>query len=1617
MSQTLDIQLEGGTYEIIRNRLRGQADALRERLQQLNSARKEVFGAIETQLIANDRIHTANYCIARDIVAIGHYTIFGYNVHIGLRSGIQLSDVFSIYEFKDHRFQEASPDLLQDDKFSVDFQNLYRYYKDAYFARFSRRGRYLYMVFHLNQKTTDFKAFKWLITDEGIQYIDNRSDHEIRFPDQYEFRWRMAGRDEQRTGKYPHVSILDRVFVETVSGDLTIKVEDNTDDGRGIYSEPVEHTDQTLDDAEYSFADLGNLIALRIRPYQEDYRYFVFNEKMQSIERIDALEKSGVLLPDNQGLIFANGYYLQTGEYKLFDNQPSDLLFKKRITSPNGEDFIFVFYNEMSGLYVLLHYNIISQQVATPIICHGFSLFPDGELAYFRAEDEPTKHHVIQIWQTPFVAGEVVPSEHTDSYLFKVGNKDIVKAMAECQEILTLTGKEDSYANLYDELVKRTTDVLDSYYWINQPGAFRIDEPLQDVRQTANAAIEEYEKKVRIQRQTTTETERVRASAQTLFDRIRRSSFDSIDLFVENLAALRTLRGEISALRELRYVDESLVDELEEQAVQSSEQLSNACVEFLLQEDALLPYQGKIDTEGAKIDNVHTAKETAELGDQLDAIGGELELLIEIVSNLKIDDATQTTRIIDAISGLFTQLNQHKAAVKRKEQSFRNQESSAEFSAQLKLLDQSIINYLDIADTPVKCDEYLTKLMVQLEELEGKFAEVDEFITALASKREEVYNAFEGRKNALVEARNSRTAALAKAADRILSGMQKRAEAFKEELEINSFFASDLMVEKVRDIVKQLQELKDSNKANAIQTRLKSLKEEAVRSLRDKKELFVEGENLIQLGRHRFSVNIQPLELTVVHDSGELLYHLTGTNFYEAIQDKDFAETRPVWQQALISENESVYRSEYLAYQLFQRADRTQLPTRFQELLPIVQQEAAGRYQEGYIKGIHDEDATHILAAILEMSSGLGLLHHTPLVRACGKLLWTSFLEKERKEQLQQQLKSAGEILQVFPKTHEFDYLITELEGELNSFIEQTGLFPAFVARKAATYLFRELAEDDHFVCSAEAAELYQQFRSHLKGKKALSRFSQSLDALRHQERERFQLIRKWVHAFLEELEDPQWEPYQDEVAVLLMVDDFRKEQVIHLKTNRTISELRGEHAVLEEGTYALNFHAFMGKLEQYMAEGAPLFRSFTEQKRRLVDEFKEDIQLEEFKPRVLSSFVRNKLIDEVYLPIFGDNLAKQIGTAGEQTRTDRMGLLLLISPPGYGKTTLMEYVANRLGLIFMKINGPAIGHGVTSLAPEDAPSMSAAKELEKLNLALEMGDNIMLYVDDIQHCHPEFLQKFISLCDAQRKIEGVYKGKAQTYDLRGRRVCVVMAGNPYTESGARFQIPDMLANRADIYNLGDIIGDSAKSFRMSYIENSLTSNPTLAQLAGKSMKDVYTMIRGVEAGSMEGLELEANHSPQEINDYTKVITKLLHVRDVVLRVNQAYIQSAAMSDAYRTEPPFKLQGSYRNMNKLAEKIAPIMNDQELQTLLLAHYEGEVQTLTANAEANFLKLKELLGILKAKEKARWEEIKKTFQKNKLFQGADGSDRMGQVLAQMGALGDGLERIGEALEKE
>lgn len=1632
-------QLAAGTYEVLRHRLRAAADSLRERIKQLNQSRSDVFGNIVTTLLETSRITTEHNCIPRDLTTIGPHVLLGFNITFGLRSITHPSDVFAVYRFaEDGQLHADAVELLDDEQFARDFADLYRYYKHTTFAQFFEAEGFLYMLFSTGKGERDFKAFKWHREGERLRYLDNRSDQEVRLPPQHDFEWTRTHRDLHQAGPHPHISIEDIVFVECVGGDLTIKIENNTETGQGIYSEPVENPDQTLDDAEILYSRLGNLVLLRVRPYQErDYRHLVYNAKLKTAMRLDALADACILLPDNQGIIFSGGYYLQTGQHKLFDHGLSDLRYLRTLPSPNGEDYLYLFYNPFSGAYVQLRYNVIRQEVDTPLVCHGQAFFADGRMLCFRGPDDPQRHHAVQLWQTPFTSPNLVPEQQTDSRLFKIGNKELVRGMAECSELLGLLDKDESYTGLYVDVAKKAGDILDSYFWIADEETHRLDEPLKTVRDTAGAAIEEFEKVVRVQRETAQRTTEVEQTATELRKRLERTRFEEVADFVRALADLRSLRGAAIGLKDLRYVDLERVSAIEQAAIEQAERISHRCVQFLLNPQALDPYRQQVAELGNRIDSVETVAEAGKLDEEINGAATDLELLTETVSNLKIEDTTKRTAIIDAISDVLSSLNRVRSKLKARRNDLASAEGQAEFAAQMRLFSQSLSGYLELCDTPEKCDQYLTKAMVSLEELEGRFAEFDQFLEPLANEREQAYAAFESRKVQLVEARNRRAESLTQAAERILAGIQSRANAMDTIEAIHSYFAADLMVGKVRDIAAQLLELGDSVRSDDLTGRLKSVAEDAVRQLKDRNELFADGDNVIRFGRHQFNVNTQPLDLTTVPRGGMLNLHLTGTQYFEPLVAPELSEARDLWDEPLVSENQRVYRGEYLAWQCLKELERQQSSWEKRtpaKKLELVRSVMTKRLNEGYAKGVHDSDAVQIIDAIRSLDASAGLLKHPPGVRAAGWFLWTRILNDNARAPLERWIAGFAGLAQAFPDAQPSLALRTSLRQKYEQAEVMQSLFSEIDPAQAADYLFEQLvglAEkqaqgppvDGGRVVSGRAADLHRALLEHLTADQRDKLLGRGLEMADSQPAEALWLARHWVDAFLQQSDaqpknaapvlDPDRD-YADEVALLLLEGVPAVERIQRSSPVVRLDSLAGAHHRIQQGAMHLSLHDYHERLGSHEAEYVPRFTAFQQAKHRLLEEARQRMRLEEFKPHVLSSFVRNRLIDEVYLPLIGDNLAKQIGTAGDSKRTDRMGLLLVISPPGYGKTTLMEYIANRLGIVFVKINGPAIGHAVTSLDPAEAPNAAAREEVQRLNLALRMGDNVMIYVDDIQHCNAELLQKFISLCDATRRIEGVWKGNSETYDLRGRKVAVVMAGNPYTESGERFQIPDMLANRADVYNLGEVIGASADAFEMSYLENCLTNNAVLAPLARTSAKDIRTMIRAATRGQADLVELESSLPADQVREMYEVMVKLVRVRDIVLRINRAYIHSAAQSEAARTEPPFQLQGSYRNMNRIAERVVPVMNDAELMQLVDTAYEQDAGTLTTGTEANMLKYKELVGRLTAAEAERWQAVKYAFVESQRFAGLDAGDQAAQVMAHLSSLRDGLEMIRRAI---
>ncbi|MEP0355267.1 DNA repair ATPase [Paraglaciecola sp.] len=1634
---------EGGAYEVIRARLNEQASALKQKVDALNQARIDEFGQAKLDVLSRVRVRTENNCVARDIVPVGEHILFGYNVFIGLKKETKVQDVFGLFKLKqsdagyDLEAQDLAGSFLAETNFVKEFSELYVYYKEARLIQLKVQNQTLFAVFQIGRKIEDTRVFQWRVNKDGsATYIDNRGERSIKTAPSHDFEWLKVGREQHVTGQHPHVNILDSVFVETLSGQLTIKVENNTEDGLGIYNEPVEDQTQSLADADIQYAKIGTLILLKIQPYREkQYRFLVFNTRTNQINRIDAIGLACVSLPEDHGIIFPGGYYLQNGETKSFPDEIEGLRFKRTIRSPNGEDVLYVFYEPESGLVGLYSYNLIRKELQNPIYAHGYSVFENGTMVVFVAEDEATRVHPMQVWETPYFSQEHAAKQPTtDSFFSRIGNKELVRGISDLIAINRSVANPNPSRNLYEDLIKTCRTMFDSYYWLSEPEVNGLGEVVHSITATAELVIDEFIKVEQIRLQADKALAQAEQKQADVLATVKISDWQSPEQYVDCLTALRQQRGHLITLKDQRYINKTRIAELDTQVTEKFEEVSSATVAFLAADKALQPYHDKISALEGNVAVVALVVDIKPLIDELDGLSVGLNLLTEILNGLKVDDATVRTKILDDISEIYAKLNQVKAQGKKRRKELGSGESSAEFAAQFRLFSQSINSAIAMVDTPEKADEQLSRLMIQLEELESKFSEYDEFLSDIMDKREELHSVFESRKQSLIEDQQRRCQNLFGAAERILKGVSRRAAGFNDADQLNTYFASDPMVMKLADLVAQLRDLNDPVKADDLEAQLKAAKEQGIRSLRDKQDIFEDGGAVIKLGKHKFSVNSQNLDLTLLPRDDGLYRHLVGTDYFEPLDSQELNELKPYWQQALVSENDQVSRIEYLASLIIRDAELQQsgqsinglyeLANDSKALLDLVRGYMSERYQEGYEKGVHDSDTVKVLQAILPVHQKADLLRYSPKSRALAMMFWGfSSRDKNQEKIWQSHAFSAQLLANSFNSLKGFEQLQQSLQHKLQEFCERFALtFAHNEIEQSSHYLSAELAQPKlAFISSQPAKGLAANFAKQLdtlghghEFQSAMAQFNQLIESASsnsfviHGLEEQWSLTNAWLSATLSENDKAQLGHYLPEAAALIICQDKLSTRPSKVDLNITIDGLLSDHKNIKDSQLNIALDEYSERLNQYHVQHVANFHRYHELRQQQMQLSKQELQLDAYKAKPLSSFVRNRLINEVYLPIIGDNLAKQMGTVGDNKRTDLMGLLLLISPPGYGKTTLMEYVADRLGLVFMKINCPSLGHDVTSIDPENAPNATARQELEKLNLGLEMGSNVMLYLDDIQHTHPEFLQKFISLCDGTRRIEGVWKGQSKTYDMRGKKFCVVMAGNPYTESGDVFKVPDMLANRADIYNLGDVLGGKEEQFALSYIENALTSNPVLAPLALRDMQDVYKFVVMAQDGESSSSDLSHQYSGAEVNEITSVLKHLSAIQDVILKVNLQYIQSAATAEDYREEPPFKLQGSYRNMNKMAEKVSAVMNHDELMQLIGDHYTGEAQTLTSGAEENLLKLAILRGVMNAEQTARWEHICSAFSSKQTLK-VEG-DPTSQAVQQLGQMASSLEAI-------
>ncbi|NOQ34978.1 MAG: AAA family ATPase, partial [Methylococcaceae bacterium] len=936
----------------------------------------------------------------------------------------------------------------------------------------------------------------------------------------------------------------------------------------------------------------------------------------------------------------------------------------------------------------------------------------------------------------------------------------------------------------YEDLIASGQRLFDAFHWLNATEVEKVEEDVRACCTTAELVLDEFEKVESIRQQANQALSKAQTEQQRIFNNLFTDSWKTPQEFVEALDAMRRQQGHLSTIKELRYIDQAKIEQLQENLGVELDKLGQATVKFLNSETALASFYEGIDDCLSKLEKTQSTVEIEPLLNQLVEMSKGVDVLNETLAALKVDDTNVRTAILESLSSVYAKLNQAKASMRHKSKSFRSDEAVAEFAAQFKLFSQSINSALETVTTPQQCDDQLSRLLTQLEELESRFSDFDEFLNDIIQQREQLFDTFKTRKQALLDERQRRVQNINNAVTRILDSIQRRSTTFSEQDGLNTYLASDAMVLKLQQLIEQLQELEASVQADDAASRLKSIKDQAIRSLRDQADIFEDGGAVIKFGKHRFSVNTQALDLTLINRQDSLVWHLIGTDFFEPIENEVLNDLQDYWEQALISETPQVYRAEYLAASVLYDSEQglndlnlTQLQQANEQeggLLELVKQYATPRYQEGYEKGIHDVDACEILKPLLSIRDKVGLLRYTPENRALAMLLWCfGDLSNTEKQTLKQQAISALLLQQSLSCNQAMQDLIKPLAEQMLAF---DYLLPNADENAAADYLLRELAAGESFISSQQAQSLETQLSDYLHKINHRSDYEAAMNNAHGELKALWQLTSAWLQGLVESQQQAELARFIPETVMIILGGDKLKFTSSEVSQQIKVENLMGEHTRIQARSLNLSFDDFLQRLKHHREVVYPNYQRYQSLRQELISEQRDGLHLDAYQAKPLTSFVRNKLINDVYLPIVGDNLAKQMGTIGKNKRTDLMGLLLLISPPGYGKTTLMEYIADRLGLVFMKINCPSLGHDVHSLDPTQAPNATAAQELEKLNFGLEMGNNVMLYLDDIQHTHAEFLQKFISLCDGSRRIEGIWKGKSKTYDMRGKKFCVVMA-------------------------------------------------------------------------------------------------------------------------------------------------------------------------------------------------------------------------------------------------
>ena len=1547
------------TYELLRGRLESVAKQVTAKAERFNELRAEVFASEPLTLAEQDRVHTEVASIPRDAVSVDGLLLFGYNVPPGLATNRLVDDVLSLYRLvpvsgTDWNVERVlSGDktyFLADPSFQRDFLEIYRYYAEARILGLTIAGDELLMVFGLGTADTDVRVLRWRLRSDGPVYLDAYGEHDRTAKQRFDFSWTDTDRSAIKDGRWPHLAIDGQMFIGLTKGTLEFRIDDAVTGGRTVYTERVAEIEQEVNELRVRFARLGELLLVGVLPYREnDERYYVYNRLTREAYRVDAIGRGCHQLPEEQGIVFPGGFHLQNGEHRVFAGDSTGLSLYESVLSPNGEDVMYAYVRPETGAYQLLSYNVVRREMSPPIQCHGYARFPDGVIVTVRESADAQRIHTIGIYTSPFCSVDLyVPPVASDSFFGRIGNAELVRGISECLSLGNDAADIPFNAANFEAIIARSSKLLDTYAWLGDANADGLSELLVQLRKSAGGILDEFAAVTAAKKDVLARTQDVERS---ILDLKASADLDQRDVqvFIDLVAQSRVVQGRIAELLETRHVDSANVDQLRQMAEDTTAVLGSRALALLGQRDALAGLVATLDRSETDITAATTTTHLQKVSETVEAIGTRAVLLTDLVGGLDTADSTEKTGILTRLSEVLARRNAVMALLDGRVRSLRTQEKAAGFQAALSVVTQRVTSALLAVGDATSCDRSSAQLAAELENLELAFGDVSEFAQALAAKRSEITEAFSSKRERIVAERSQLIQRIVGSSERVLATAVTRASSLADLGELEGFFAADPLVLRVRKAVEELRALGETARAGELTVAVRVARDTARRALRDRVDLVADG--MVRIGSRTFGVNEEPFELRMVTTDQGLSVSVTGTDLQIPIDDDRLRGFGPLALQSTASESSWIGRSAFLAFE----AQRLGLTA------DSLRQFAGERFDDGYEIGVHDADAAKILSICAPTFASKGLWFDGMTRAVAG--VWFAGLSLKDRDEVNRHVKA----IRALGPGASRDILIDRHHDEI-----------ARVATDAALDVEPALVLDylglfaDQFAITETAGDLVDNARSFLN--------SVGLDP----RSAGFGELVGWVRDAVGSAEKVPVLASSTGIAIrpsnsvsLSLVAEVAwklRDPTVSVSSGISFSVavtgVLAQHLTISDGVLRLPVGEVFTRYLRFCSQDRLRFQNFLRVRREVLDSWRSILHVNDLRVKVLSSFVRNRLVDEVYLPLIGENLARQLGDNGAS-----QGMLLLVSPPGYGKTTLIEYVSALLGMALVRVSGPALGTAVTSLDPSVAPDSASKSELEKLNRAFAMGSNTMLYIDDIQHLSPEFLQRFIPLCDGTRRIEGVFEGRARTFDLSGRRFAVVMAGNPYTSTGAQFKIPDMLANRSDVYNLGEVAEGSSEAFAQSYLENAVGSSDVAAPLLSRGRNDLQRFLAASRGESIRSDQLEHPYSAADTTNIVKVLTNMVRVRDVLLRVNAAYIRSASMDDALRGEPPFQLQGSYRNMTRLAGRLLPAMSPGEVDRLIDEHYKAESQTLGASAAWNLAKLQEVLGSATLEEIAYLDQLR------------------------------------------